>query len=505
MGELAPLRYLMGEWVRVPDQASFVWVMVLENSTLGRVSPACQKNSAAAFKRKVIIPAGVVFAALLATLVASHAIAGVTSLLLQGDPGDFIVGNQQLFFTPLDGTFGIYRNHDNGVSVYFNAPLPSGEHWGLDFAAPGNQPLTVGSYAGATRYPLQNVSQPGLDVDGDSRGCNTLTGQFEIKEVTYGSGDNIVNFWATFEQHCEGGTPAAFGEIRFNATSAPAYSTSAPFFPIKSGNSWTYQDDGACCSTITVLSGTTNVNGVATKSLRYSDGSTDYFTNDWGGIRLQREDDPSSGLTVIFSPPIKIAYPVMAIGQTVNSSGTAVTSKGNVSYTTSYTAQAFDNVTVPLRNFDVVRFEGTLTLCGASCQSASQTLYLARKVGIVQSVGSFGGSTSTAELTATNVTPANDIDADGKSDLIWRHNVTGDVDVWLMNGSTVQTNAWINRVADLGWQIVGVGDLDGDGKSDLVWRHNVTGDVDVWLMNGSTVQTNAWINRVADLGWQIQP
>ncbi|PYR37517.1 MAG: hypothetical protein DMF89_21740 [Acidobacteria bacterium] len=37
----------------------------------------------------------------------------------------------------------------------------------------------------------------------------------------------------------------------------------------------------------------------------------------------------------------------------------------------------------------------------------------------------------------------------------------------------------------LPWQIVALGDLDGDGKTDLGWRHGQTGDVAVWLMNGS--------------------
>ena len=147
---------------------------------------------------------------------ASEARAGVTSLLLRGEPGDFIVGEQTLFFTAAEGSFVAYRNPANVVSVRFNTPTFD-HFWTLDFVAPHFAPLAVGSYEGATRYPFQDEDQPGLSVGGDGRGCNTSTGRFEIKEIVYGAGDAITAFWAAFEQHCEYAAAAAFGEVRFNA------------------------------------------------------------------------------------------------------------------------------------------------------------------------------------------------------------------------------------------------------------------------------------------------
>ena len=139
----------------------------------------------------------------------------VTSLTLNSDPGDFIGGGQFTFLTPSDGSFSASQNFDQGVSIsFFGQP---GVFWFLDFAAPNNQLLTVGSYLGATRFPFQSTSVPGLDVDGDGRGCNTLTGSFQVLEISYGPGTTINSFDATFEQHCEGAAPALHGEIRFNA------------------------------------------------------------------------------------------------------------------------------------------------------------------------------------------------------------------------------------------------------------------------------------------------
>jgi len=148
------------------------------------------------------------------SVLAATAHAQVTSLTLNSDPGDFIGGGQSLFLTPADGTFNATTNFDSGVSVSFFGPT---HFWFLDFAAAGHVPLTVGTYTGATRFPFQAFSEPGLSVDGDGRGCNTLTGSFTVVEINYGAGGGVNSFDALFEQHCEGATPALRGEIRFNA------------------------------------------------------------------------------------------------------------------------------------------------------------------------------------------------------------------------------------------------------------------------------------------------
>jgi len=150
--------------------------------------------------------------------------AQVTSLSLTSDPGDFIGGGQTTFLTPADGSFSASKNFDNGVSIDFFGQ--AGVFWLLDFAAPNSQLLTVGSYTGGARFPFQAASQPGLSISGDGRGCNTLTGSFVVLEISYGAGTTINSFDATFEQHCEGATPALRGEIQFNAH--PTVSMTAP-------------------------------------------------------------------------------------------------------------------------------------------------------------------------------------------------------------------------------------------------------------------------------------
>lgn len=151
--------------------------------------------------------------------------AQVTSLSMNSDPGDFIGQGQTFFFTPADGTFSANGAAGSNV-VTFSFFGNDGQFWFLDFAAPSGQALAVGSYTGATRYPFNDPSQPGLSIFGDGRGCNTLTGSFIVLQVSYGADSTLSSFDATFEQHCEGGPAALRGEMRFDAN--PVVSVTAP-------------------------------------------------------------------------------------------------------------------------------------------------------------------------------------------------------------------------------------------------------------------------------------
>jgi hypothetical protein len=140
---------------------------------------------------------------------ARWATAGVTSIVFDSDPGDYIGGGQFLVLGTTDGTFAAQSlNGSNGVQVSFNSP---NHWWYLQFVAPDLQTLTVGPHQGAVRYPFQGAGQPGLSVSGDGRGCNTLTGHFDVHELVFGGAAEVVSFRATFEQHCEGFAPALRG------------------------------------------------------------------------------------------------------------------------------------------------------------------------------------------------------------------------------------------------------------------------------------------------------
>lgn len=151
--------------------------------------------------------------ALIALLVAAPA-ASKTLLVLQSEEGDYVGQGQSLTFTDLDGTFDGTRNFDNGVTVDFSGA----ESWGVDFAAAGDVDLTLGLFEGATRFPFQEVDEHGLSVSGDGRGCNELTGRFQVHEIVYGAGNAVDQFAADFVQYCDGSPRKLVGSVRWNAT-----------------------------------------------------------------------------------------------------------------------------------------------------------------------------------------------------------------------------------------------------------------------------------------------
>jgi len=150
----------------------------------------------------------------------SASLAGVTSLLLDSEPGEFIGEGQFTFYTPDDGTLQLQpfipsTTHD--VHLEFRAPFSV--HWSLNFAAPPQEALAVGTYEGAVPVFRQGRGQPGLGVgggrDGIARGCLNTSGRFEVKQIDFDPGGVLAHFRATFEQVCGG--LVLRGEVRFDA------------------------------------------------------------------------------------------------------------------------------------------------------------------------------------------------------------------------------------------------------------------------------------------------
>ncbi|MFF3875229.1 hypothetical protein [Streptomyces sp. NPDC001978] len=154
---------------------------------------------------------------------AAHAqTAASGSLSFSGDPGDYISGGQSYSYsTESQDSFNISASSDNRV-VSLAVDGANGDWWYLDLAAPSGQVLVPGDYTGATRYPFNGPSEPGLSLFGNGRGCNTLTGSFTISQVIFGPHGYVQALDATFEQHCEGWDAALRGEVHIANPAPPA-------------------------------------------------------------------------------------------------------------------------------------------------------------------------------------------------------------------------------------------------------------------------------------------
>jgi hypothetical protein len=99
--------------------------------------------------------------------------------------------------------------------------------------------------------------------------------------------------------------------------------------------------------------------------------------------------------------------------------------------------------------------------------------------------------TSPILVTPTTVSPGwrvfgtGDFNGDGQADLAFQH-TDGTLSVWYMNGVDRLTPVLLNpaHAGSSLWRAVSVSDLNNDGKPDVVFQLEGTGDLSVWFMNG---------------------
>ncbi|HVY28091.1 MAG TPA: hypothetical protein VHB79_16150 [Polyangiaceae bacterium] len=137
-----------------------------------------------------------------------------SSLFFSGDSGDYIHPGQDLLTV---ARFNEMSSPEH-ISFYIEpSGMEHGSWWYADFSSEQlDAPLAVGEYLGAERYPFETYLKPGLDVTGDGRGCNTLTGKFVIKKLVW-LGPTLSVVDVAFEQHCEGGSAAVRGCLHYDS------------------------------------------------------------------------------------------------------------------------------------------------------------------------------------------------------------------------------------------------------------------------------------------------
>lgn len=99
-----------------------------------------------------------------------------------------------------------------------------------------------------------------------------------------------------------------------------------------------------------------------------------------------------------------------------------------------------------------------------------------------------------------------DFSGNGKTDLFWYNRHTGDTGAWLLNGANAPSYATYGQVApNSGWILKGMGDLTGNGKTDLFWYNQQTGDTAAWMLDGTSCSAQMSLRTLSPQnGWNFE-
>ena len=100
-----------------------------------------------------------------------------------------------------------------------------------------------------------------------------------------------------------------------------------------------------------------------------------------------------------------------------------------------------------------------------------------------------------------------DMNGDATSDLVWQNGSTGLLATWLMNGLNYVDGVLLSpsSVDDTNWRLVATGDFNADGQADLIWRHQTSGLLAAWLLNGLELIDGRLLtpDAVTEIAWKI--
>ncbi|HEX6349947.1 MAG TPA: hypothetical protein VF160_11235 [Candidatus Dormibacteraeota bacterium] len=131
-------------------------------------------------------------------------------LTLASDPADFIGQGEHLTFTMTTAAFDI-AGTAGGARASVNASPE--ERFDMHFVPPQGRNLSPGLYPNAQRWPFQSPVAPGMDIDGVGRGCNELSGTYQVVDMSFDPAGRVTELDIRFEQHCEHALAALRGEL----------------------------------------------------------------------------------------------------------------------------------------------------------------------------------------------------------------------------------------------------------------------------------------------------
>ncbi len=173
----------------------------------------------ALISRTLSVVGGVILIAGLVVALPGQAVAATgdssgTVITMFSQPGDNIDNGVPLEFDSSNSTIVSSSSLSTSAIWLVIADKASGSQWRLEARPRPGATFEAGYYGNAVR-DVGFVGRPVLDVSWDNRGCNTVAGSFEIRDLL-SSASVITRLDLLYEQHCDGASAASWGEVRVN-------------------------------------------------------------------------------------------------------------------------------------------------------------------------------------------------------------------------------------------------------------------------------------------------
>lgn len=125
-----------------------------------------------------------------------------SSWVMDSGPDDFVGQTLSYAWTTHDASI---TNSGSRLIAHFRVEADDGNEFHATFRAANQEPLAIRRYDGATRG--FSTTTPKLTVTGNNRGCNEISGWFDVRDLAWDAEDNLTRFAATFSQSCDGDSP----------------------------------------------------------------------------------------------------------------------------------------------------------------------------------------------------------------------------------------------------------------------------------------------------------
>jgi hypothetical protein len=100
-----------------------------------------------------------------------------------------------------------------------------------------------------------------------------------------------------------------------------------------------------------------------------------------------------------------------------------------------------------------------------------------------------GSAIAGLQSPGTNLVGVGDFDGDGKSELLFRNNLTDRTTLWKLNGAAVVQAQLLIPTGQSSWEIKLVADFNNDGRADIAWQNTSNGQSAIWLSTAGPTGT----------------